>query len=119
MEVAVVVPLIVFASIVLAFATPFYFKHRNQRIIDEAIKTTVEKTGTADPALIDAIAQDSVGPHRDLRRRILLLCLAAAIGGLEFFTETEFPFVGLALFPGLIGAAFIGFHFFLPREVTV
>ncbi len=119
MEVAILVPLIVFASIVLMIATPFYFKHRNQRIIYEAIKTTVEKTGSADPALIDAIAQDSVGPHRDLRRGILLLCLAIAIGGLRLFTDADFPFIGAALFPGLIGAAFIGFHFFLPREITV
>jgi len=82
MEVAILVPLIVFSSLVIALATPFYFRHRNQRILFEAIKETVEKTGSPDPALVEAITAGNVGPNVDLRRGILLLALAAAIAAL-------------------------------------
>lgn len=123
MEVAIIVPLIVFASIVLVIATPFYFRHRNRRVIYEAIKTSVEKTGEADPKLIDAITHDQIGPNGDLRRGILLLAIAVALalGELAFGGEVDedFPLLWLALFPGLVGAAYVAFHFFLPREPTV
>jgi len=121
MEVAIVVPLIVFASIVLIVATPFYFRHRNRRVIYEAIKASVEKTGEADPKLIAAITHDSIGPNADLRRGILLLSLAAAfaLGELLFSPDTGMSMLWLALFPGLIGAAYVAFHFFIPRETTV
>lgn len=122
MEVAILVPLIVFASIVLIIATPFYFRHRNRRVIYDAIKTSVEKTGEADPKLIAAITHDSIGPNADLRRGILLLSLAAAltmIGLLSDSGEIGVPLWGLALIPGLIGGAYVVFHFFIPRETTV
>ncbi len=121
MEVAIIVPLIVFASIVIIIGIPFYFRHRNRRVIYEAIKTSVEKTGEADPKLIAAITVDSVGPNADLRRGILLVCFAAAFAGLGLMTgDVEgLSLFGLALFPGLIGGAYIVFHFFIPREPTV
>jgi hypothetical protein len=121
MEVAILVPLIVFASLVLVVATPFYFRHRNRRVIYEAIKTSVEKTGQADPKLIDAITHDQIGPNGDLRRGILLLALAAAfgLGDVVFRPGLDVPLLWVALFPGLIGAAYVAFHFFLPREPTV
>lgn len=122
MEVAILVPLIVFASIVLIIATPFYFRHRNRRVIYDAIKASVEKTGEADPKLIAAITHDSIGPNADLRRGILLLCLAAALAMIGFLSdngEIGVPLWGLALIPGLIGGAYVVFHFFIPRETTV
>lgn len=122
MEVAIIVPLIVFASIVLIIATPFYFRHRNRKVIYDAIKTSVEKTGEADPKLIAAITHDSVGPNADLRRGILLLALALALAAIGFLSDgDEFgtPLWAIALIPGLIGGAYIGLHFFAPREPTV
>lgn len=122
MDVAIIVPLIVFASIVLIIATPFYFRYRNRRVIYEAIKTSVEKTGEADPKLIAAITHDTVGPHADLRRGVLLLCLAAALAAIGVFADADMlgaPLWSIALIPGLIGAAYISFHFFAPREPTV
>lgn len=121
MQVEIIVPLIVFASIVLVIATPFYFRYRNRRIIYEAIKISVEKTGEADPKLIAAITYDAVGPNGDLRRGILLFCLAGALAAAHFISPTDFgvPLLAIALFPGLIGAAYIVFHYFVPREPTV
>ncbi len=122
MEVAILVPLIVFASIVLMVGTPFYFHHRNRRVIYDAIKTSVEKTGEADPKLIEAITHDSIGANKDLRRGILLVALAAGLALIGVYAEGGFigaPFWVLAFPPGLIGGAYIAFHFFIPREPTV
>ena len=85
----------------------------------------IEKTGTADPQLIDAIVRDNIGPNADLRRGLLLICVAAAFAilGLSVSAvggeEAIFPMLGVASFPGLIGVAYIGFHFFAPREPTI
>ncbi len=121
MQVEIIVPLIVFASIVIIVALPFYFRHRNRRVIYDAIKTSVEKTGEADPKLIAAITHDTVGPNADLRRGILLLAFAAALFliGMLGGDVDGFAFWTVALIPGLIGAAYVALHFFAPREPTV
>lgn len=122
MEVAIIVPLIVFASIVLIVGTPFYFHHRNRRVIYEAIKTSVEKTGEADPKLIAAITHDSIGPNADLRRGILLAALGAALLVIGLLSDADIfgaPFWTAALIPLFAGGAYIVFHFFIPREATV
>ena len=102
MEVAILVPLIVFASIVLIIGTPFYFHHRNRRVIYDAIKTSVEKTGEADPKLIAAITHDAIGPNADLRRGILLASFGAAP---DLATRSEFSACAVAAAPLLLDAA--------------
>ena len=122
MEVAILVPLIAFASIVLIVAMLFYFRHRNRRVIYDAIKTSVEKTGEADPKLIAAITHDSVGENRDLRRGILLLALALGLALIGAYAQSRWigiPFWAFAFLPGVIGVAYVILHFFIPREPTV
>ncbi len=94
----IIVPLIVFASITAIVATPFYFRHRNRRLLYESIKTSVEETGSADPKLIAAITHDSVGPSADLRRGILMLALASALIVLEFFCKMGRAFYRIGCF---------------------
>ena len=122
MEAAILIPLIVFGSIVLIVAMPFYFRHRNRRVIYDAIKTSVEKTGEADPKLIAAITHDTVGPNADLRRGIILISFALALGIIGRATDADaigFPLWSIAFVPGLIGGAYVVLHFFVPREPTV
>ncbi len=115
----IIVPLIVFASLVLVIATPFYFRHRNRRVLYEAIKTSVEETGQADPKLIAAITQENIGPNADLRRGILMIALAGGLAILGKLTHSNGIILGTAAIPGLIGIAYVMFHFFIPREPTV
>lgn len=120
--IAILVPLIVFGSVVIVIALPFYFKHRNRRLVYEAIKTTIENNGTVDPALISAIAQDNIGPNADLRRGILLMALSLGMVLCGIFLPEDISsgvVTGLAFIPGLLGIAQIGFHYFIPREPTV
>ena len=56
------------------------------------------------------------------QRRDLLLALALALGVIGRFAGgelLELPLWSVAFLPGLIGAAYIGLHFFVPREPTV
>ena len=62
------------------------------------------------------------GPNVDLRRGILLLSFAVALLLIGVFSGGDvegFPFWAISLIPGLIGAAYVGLHFFAPREPTV
>ncbi len=122
MGVEIVVPVASFVMLVFLVAIPFYFSYRKRRVVFDTLKATVEKTGTVDPHLVDAITADNIGPNADLRRGILLLAVAGGLICLGMFIpeeEATAPLMGIAAFPGLIGLAYTLFHFFIPREVIV
>lgn len=122
MDVAIVVPFIVFASTALVIIAAFYFNHRNRRTIYDVIRVAIEKTGTVDAALVEAIIRDRVGPYADLRKGVILIAIAIAFMVLGFMvddTEAVGPMLGVASFPGLVGVAYVLFHFFAPRERVV
>lgn len=118
----ILIPLIVFGSIAIIAVASFQFSYKKRRTIYDTITVAIEKTGTVDPALVEAITRDQVGPYGDLRRGIILIAIAAAFAILGIAVgekEAMGPMLGVASFPGLVGLAYIGFHFFAPREPTV
>ncbi len=118
----ILIPLIVFSSMSLIIISAFYFNFRKRRMVYDTIKVAIEKTGAADASLIEAIVSDRVGPYADLRKGIILIAVAAAFVVLGFAvgeTEATGPLAGVAAFPGLVGIAFIMFHFFAPRQRVV
>lgn len=122
MNEAVLIPLIVFAAIAAVSIAAFHFNFKKRRVVYDAIKVAIEKTGSVDPALVEAIIRDNVGPNADLRKGIILVAVAAAFAilGLQVGeAEAVGPMLGVAAFPGLVGIAYIGFHFFAPREPIV
>ena len=95
---------------------------QNWMVIYDAIKTSVEKTGEADPKLIAAITHDAIGPNADLRRGILLASFGAALFIIGLLSDADIfgaPVWTLGLVLLLPGGAYIAFHFFIPREPTV
>lgn len=112
----------VFASIAsIAFAA-FFFNYKQRRIVYDTVKVAIDKTGTVDPALVEAIMRENIGPNADLRRGIILIAIAAAFAILGLSVPDEDAvraMLGIASFPGLVGLAYVGFHFFAPREPTV
>ena len=119
---AVLVPFTVFGSIAAITISAFYFSYRKRRIVYDAIKVAIEKTGTVDAALVEAIIRDKVGPNADLRKGIVLIATAAAFVVLGYSIDEQEaigPLLGVASFPGFIGLAYIAFHFFAPREPVV
>lgn len=118
----VLIPLVVFSSIAAMVIAGFHFNYKKRRVVYDAIKVAIEKTGTVDAALVEAIIRDQVGPNGDLRRGIILLSIAAAFGALGLSIpadEAVGPMLGVAAFPGFVGLAYVAFHFFAPREPTV
>ena len=118
----VFVPFVVFAALASIVISAFYFSYKKRIVVYDAIKVAIEKTGSVDPALVEAIIRDNVGPYADLRKGIILIAVAAALVVLGLCVpddEAIRPMLGVASFPGLVGLAYVGFHFFAPREATV
>ena len=118
----VLVPLVVFAAIAIISISAFFYSYKKRMVVYDAIKVAIEKTGTADPKLVEAIIRDNVGPNADLRKGIILIATAMAFALLGLAIPDEEAvriMLGVAAFPGLIGFAYAGFHFFAPREPTV
>lgn len=118
----VFVPFVVFAALASIVISAFYFSYKKRIVVYDAIKVAIEKTGSVDPALVEAIIRDNVGPYADLRKGIILIAVAAAFAVLGLCVpddEAIRPMLGVASFPGLVGLAYVGFHFFAPREATV
>ncbi|MEX0645607.1 MAG: hypothetical protein WD076_09865 [Parvularculaceae bacterium] len=122
MGVEIIVPSVLFISIAAVFVAAFFYQHRNRRVVYDAIKVAIEKTGQVDAALVEAIIRDKIGPNADLRKGIILVAIAAAFAVLGYSideAEAIGPMIGVASFPGLVGLAYIAFHFFAPRESVV
>lgn len=122
MGVEIIVPVFLFASIAAVFVASYFFSYRNRRIVYDAIKVAIEKTGQVDAALVEAIIRDKIGPYADLRKGILLIAVALAfviLGALVDDADAFRPMLGVASFPGLVGLAYVAFHFFAPRESVV
>ena len=118
----ILIPLIVFTALGVIVVSGFHFGYKKQRTVYDAIKVAIEKTGTADPQLVNAIIRDNIGPNADLRKGIILIAIAAAFVILGFSVdeaEAIGPMLGVASFPGLVGLAYVVFHFFAPREPTI
>ncbi len=118
----ILVPFFIFASLALILIAAFFFSYRKRRIVYEAIKVAIEKTGSVDAALVEAIIRDKIGPNADLRKGIILIAVAAAFVVLGLSIEEQDvigPMLGVASFPGFIGFAYIAFHFFAPREPVI
>lgn len=119
----IVVPFVVFASLAAVIISAFYFNFKKRRVVYDAIKVAIEKTGSIDPALVETIIRENVGPYADLRKGIVLIAIAAAFVALGLAIPASEdalgPMLGVASFPGFVGFAYVLFHFFAPREPTV
>ncbi|MBI1366515.1 MAG: hypothetical protein GC153_11250 [Alphaproteobacteria bacterium] len=122
MGVEIVVPVALFASVVVVFFAAYFFSYQKRRIVYDAIKVAIEKTGQVDAALVEAIIRDKIGPYADLRKGVILIAVAIGFIIFGFSIDDEDalrPMIGIASFPGLIGISYIAFHFLAPREPIV
>ncbi len=109
------VPLIVFVA--------GFWVHKNRKQAQETLRRALDKGDTLTPDLVRAIGARYRSRYSDLRTGVILLCVATAI----VIMGTLLPeaaqdedairsMVGIAAFPGLLGAAFVGFHFFARED---
>ena len=114
MGVEVLVPAIVFGSVVLIIWVVYSTGAKRRAIELDAVRAIVEKTGEASPELIKAIGKPQQHKNADLRRGLILIAVAVAFAGLGYMIPDEEamgPMLGVALFPGLVGLVYVFFHF--------
>ncbi len=118
----ILIPFIVFSSLAIILVSAFHYGYKKRQAIHDTIRVSIEKTGTVDGHLVESILRDNVGANTDLRKGIILICVGLAfiiLGNMIDEAEAIGPMIGVASFPGLIGLAYVAFHFFAPREPTV
>lgn len=106
-----------FGSIVTVISAALVFRYFSRRMMFETVRAVIEKSDTVDPEAIAAITQGRSGPQADLRKGGLFLAvaIATALAALVLdVAELVRPLLGLALFPGLIGLAYLSFAILLP-----
>ena len=115
MGVEVLVPGIVFGSVVLIFWVIYSSGAKRRAIELETVRAIVDKTGEASPELISAIGKPQRIKNADLRKGLVLIAIAVAFAGLGQLIpageEAAGPMLGVALFPGLVGLVYVVFHF--------
>ena len=115
----ILIPLAFFAMIAAIVLAPGWFRSREKTRLHETLRLAYEKGQPVPPEMIEALQMDKgrPAPDRDLRRGIVLLCVAAAmivfalmLGQVhEDARHGMWPIVGASAFPGFIGLGYIAF----------
>lgn len=119
MDADIFVPITFFLFLAVIIVAPSYLRSKEKQRLHDTLRLAYEKGQPVPPEMIEALQTDKgrPAPDRDLRRGIVLLCVAAAIVVfglmLNQIPEAEghalWPIVGSAAFPGFIGLGFIAF----------
>jgi hypothetical protein len=119
MDADIIVPITFFLFLAAVILVPGYLRSREKERLHDTLRLAYEKGQPVPPEMIEALQTNRMAPQpdRDLRRGIVLLCVAAAIVVFGLMVgqipETEghatWPMVGIAAFPGFIGLGHIAF----------
>ena len=107
-----------FAMIAAIVIVPRWIKSREREQLQATLRMAIEKGQPLPPEVIEAISRDArpvPSAARDLRRGVILLCVAAALVAVGYAgvywgdgdTDGVGWLIGLAAFPGFIGMAFL------------
>lgn len=124
MDVAILVPLGFFAMIAAIVLVPGWLRSRERERLHETLRLAYEKGQPVPPEMIEALQFEKPKPplpDRDLRRGIILLCVAAAIVVFaltvgQVHDHDAFGFAAVAAFPGFIGLGYLAFWFASRRK---
>ena len=117
----ILIPLAFFAMIAAIVLVPGWVRSREKERLHETLRLAYEKGQPVPPEMIEALQASRPRPplpDRDLRRGVILLCIAAALvvmgmvfGQMEHGADGHmlWPALGIAAFPGFIGLGYIAF----------
>lgn len=119
MDADIFIPISFFLFLAAVILVPGYLRSKEKERLHETLRVAYEKGQPVPPEMIEALQSNRLRPQpdRDLRRGIVLLCVAAAIVVFGLMVgqipETEghatWPMIGIAAFPGFIGIGYIAF----------
>lgn len=121
MLVEIVIPLIVFVSIVILVALSLGYQLKIKQIKANNIHKALEAMDTIDSEVIKALQDDRTSQQKDYRKGFFLLAIALAIAVfsqfLSIFKSSQIPdaILGLAAFPAFLGITFICLALFSKR----
>lgn len=109
------VPLSLFIGLSVVLSLWVWFRFKAKRELMETIRTAIEKGQGLSSELIENLVNPPVSPQRDLRRGVMwvLGAVGIALFGIVLGEEDAVrPFLGIAMLPLSIGAAYLLMHRF-------
>ena len=112
------VPIALFLTIGVVVALNFYFRFRTRQSIQSTVRTAIEQGQNLTPEVLEGLTDSLNSRNSDLRRGTISLAIGAAL--LIFAQvlgeeDAVGPLMGVAVFPMLIGVAYLGLWYFLKR----
>lgn len=105
--------LIVFSSVTIIVIAALYLNFRARQSVTDTVRGIVDKAGGLDQQTAAAMAAQLTSTGSDLRRGVLFIAVALAIGTASQFIGQELavrPLLAVAAFPGMIGAGYLLLH---------
>lgn len=105
--------LIVFSSFTIIVIAALYLNFRVRQSVANTVRGIVDKSGGLDPQTAAALAAQLTSNGSDLRRGILFIAVAVAIGIASQIIGQQFaivPLLAVAAFPGMIGLGYLLLH---------
>ena len=92
-----------------------YFRHRNRVELQTTVRQALDKGHELTPELLERLGEAPRTPEADMRRGIIGVTLALAVGAFGLLVgeqEAVGPLLGIAAFPLFIGLAYIALWWF-------
>lgn len=115
----VLVPIALFAIIPLTVWAVCAYRYKSKKSVMTLLESMTQKGETITPATIHALGIRPRNRNADLRTGIILIALALALflgGVISGEEEAVRSMIGLAMFPLLIGIAYVGLWVFIGRK---
>ena len=109
------VPIVMFISIAVVIGLAMYFGYRTKKEVQATVRSALEKGQELSPELLDKLGDALPSPKSDLRRGVMSITVALAIGAFSFLIgeeDAQGKLLGIAAFPFLIGVAYLGLQKF-------
>jgi hypothetical protein len=120
----ILIPISLFAMIAAIVIVPTWLKSQERLKMQETLRAAYQNGQPVSPEILEAmtrnvkVASVAPSPYRDVRRAVILLCVAGAlvtIGLIHGWYEGYDDVVGWfasAAFPGFIGLGYLGLYLF-------
>ena len=109
----------IFGSIPFIVFLGFFLKNKARAQNIALVQAMLDKDKDITPETIRAVGLSGKRSHSDLRTGMILVAIGLAtffLGGMIPEDEAQSVMGGLAMFPILIGAAYLGFWFMISRK---
>jgi hypothetical protein len=106
---------VMFIGLTIVFSLLVWFRYRAKRDNQETIRAAIEKGQELSPELLERLTNPPVPANRDLRRGVMGVGLAIGFVLFGYFFPEEDLFgimSAIAMFPMLLGVAFLLLHRF-------